>query len=223
MNFLKGRDTLEKSIKMYTSGEEMVNAISHGIGAVLGLIGSIYMIAFATLYCDGMAIFSSWVYGISLVMLYTMSTLYHAVSNVDAKKILRAWDHSMIYLLIAGTYTPYALVTLDGTIGYVIFGLVWGSAVIGIILNCISVERFKKISLFLYLATGWAVVLAVKPLIDNLATGGLILLALGGLFYTGGIVFYVMKSKKHFHGIWHLFVLGGSISHFFSIVLYVYR
>ncbi|MEG0693629.1 MAG: hemolysin III family protein, partial [Oscillospiraceae bacterium] len=153
----------------------------------------------------------------------TMSTLYHALTNDRAKKVFRALDHSTIYLLIAGTYTPYALVTIRGTMGWVVFGIVWGCAVIGIALNAISVERYKKISLALYLVSGWAAVLATKPIIDNLATNGLILMVLGGVFYTGGIVFYVMKKYRYFHGIWHFFVLAGSIAHYFSILFYVVR
>lgn len=218
---MNSKKTLPKLTRMYSPGEEIFNAISHGVGAIFGIVGTIYMVIFAVINCDTWSIVGSSVYGFSLIMLYTMSTLYHALTNEKAKMVFRAFDHSTIYLLIAGTYTPYALVTLRGTIGWIVFGLVWGSAVLGITLNAISVERFKKLSLILYIASGWAVVIATKPIMDNLATGGLVLLLLGGLFYTGGIGFYVMKKKKNFHGIWHLFVLAGSITHYFSIVLYV--
>ncbi len=220
---MSNANDLVKPVKMYTTGEEIVNSITHGIGAVFSLAGTVYMIIYASLFYDAWAIVSTSIYGVALIMLYTMSTLYHAITNVKAKKVLRAFDHSTIYLLIAGTYTPYALITLRDTMGWIVFALVWGSAVVGIILNVISVERYKKISLALYVASGWAAVIAMKPIIVNLALNGLILMLLGGVFYTGGIVFYKMKSKKHFHGIWHLFVLAGSVAHYFSVVLYVLK
>lgn len=208
---------------MYTAGEERLNWISHGVGALLGLAGSIFLVTCALEYSDTWGIVGSAIYGFTLILLYTMSTLYHMISNPQIKKFFRIMDHSTIYLLIAGTYTPYALVTIRGTMGWTVFSIVWGCAIIGIILNALSVEKYKKVSLALYLISGWAAVIAVKPIVENLATNGLILMVLGGLFYTGGIVFYVMKKHKYFHGIWHFFVLGGSIAHYFSILFYVVR
>lgn len=207
--------------KFYTLGEELLNAISHGIGTLLAIAGSVVLIVYASMYSDVWAIVSCSIYGFSLILLYLMSTLYHAISNEKAKTVLRIFDHSTIYLLIAGTYTPYALLTIRGTMGWVVFSIVWGTAVIGIIMNAISVERFKKISLALYVISGWTAILALKPIIENLAFNGLMLMLLGGVFYTGGIVFYVKKNRKYFHGIWHFFVLGGSIAHYFSILYYV--
>lgn len=209
--------------KQYTLGEELVNSISHGAGVLLGIVGTIALLIRATLLYDTWAIVSASVYGFSLIVLYTMSTLYHAITNDTAKRIFRTLDHSSIFLLIAGTYTPYALVTLNNWVGWAVFGFVWACAVLGIILNSLSVERFKKISMGLYIASGWAVVLSGKGIIDALPLIGVILLGLGGFFYTVGIVFYVIKSKKYFHGIWHLFVIAGSISHYFSIFLYVMK
>lgn len=210
---------------VYTVGEEVFNSATHGMGALFGALGTAYLIVFTSIYCDVWSIVSASIYGGSLIILYTMSTLYHALTNKNAKRVFRIFDHSTIFLLIAGTYTPYALVTLKGTMGWVIFSIVWGSAVIGITLNAISVERFKKISLILYIASGWAAVIAMKPLIfdDKIALNGLLLMLLGGVFYTGGIVFYKLKRIKYFHSIWHLFVLAGSISHYFSILFYVYQ
>lgn len=208
---------------VYTTGEEIFNSVTHGVGAIFGALGAAYMIVFTALNCDAWAIVSASIYGASLIVLYTMSTLYHALTNKTAKKVFRVFDHSTIFLLIAGTYTPYALVTLHGTMGWIIFGIVWGSAVIGITLNGISVERFKKISLILYIASGWAAILAMKPIIDNLDMSGLLLMLLGGVFYTGGIVFYKLKRIKYFHSIWHIFVLAGSVAHYFSILFYVYQ
>ncbi|WMJ21988.1 hemolysin III family protein [Paludicola sp. MB14-C6] len=213
------------SIKMYSLGEELLNAITHGLGALFGVAGAAYLIVFTSLFCDAWSIVSASIYGGSLIILYTMSTLYHALTNETAKKVFRVFDHSTIFLLIAGTYTPYTLVTIreEGIWGWLVFGVVWGSAVVGITFNAISVEKFKKLSMILYIASGWAAVLAMMPIIRNLAPNGLWLMLLGGIFYTGGIVFYKMKHKKYFHGIWHLFVLAGSVSHFFSILFYVYQ
>lgn len=212
-----------ESKKMYTVGEERLNYISHGIGTLLAIAGSIVIIIFAATYSDTWGIVAASIYGFTLILLYAMSTMYHMISNEKAKSFFRTLDHSTIYLLIAGSYTPYSLVTIRGTMGWVVFGIVWGCAVIGIILNALSVERYKKVSLMLYLISGWTAVIAIKPIVENLAANGLILMIIGGIFYTGGIVFYVMKKHKYFHGIWHFFVLGGSIAHYFSILLYVVK
>lgn len=207
--------------KQYSTGEEILNSISHGAGAVFAACGTALLIVFAAFFSDAWGIVSSAVYGFSLIVLYTMSTLYHAITNVRAKRVMRVLDHSSIFLLIAGTYTPISLVTLHGPLGWVVFGLIWGSAVIGIVFNAVSIERFKKLSLILYIASGWAVVIAAKPMITTMRPGGLWLLLIGGLFYTGGIFFYVQKKRRWFHGIWHLFVLLGSIAHYLSILFYI--
>ena len=177
--------------KQYSTGEEILNSISHGAGAVFAACGTALLIVLAAFFSDAWGIVSSAVYGFSLIVLYTMSTLYHAITNERAKRVMRVLDHSSIFLLIAGTYTPISLVTLRGPLGWVVFGLVWGSAVIGIVFNAVSIERFKKLSLILYIASGWAVVIAAKPMIATMRPGGLWLLLIGGLFYTGGIFFYV--------------------------------
>ena len=207
--------------KQYSTGEEILNSISHGAGAVFAACGTALLIVLAAFFSDAWGIVSSAVYGFSLIVLYTMSTLYHAITNARAKRVMRVLDHSSIFLLIAGTYTPISLVTLRGPLGWVVFGLVWGSAVIGIVFNAVSIERFKKLSLILYIASGWAVVIAAKPMIVTMRPGGLGLLLIGGLFYTGGIFFYVQKKRRWFHGIWHLFVLFGSVAHYLSILFYV--
>ena len=207
--------------KQYSTGEEILNSISHGAGAVFAACGTALLIVLAAFFSDAWGIVSSAVYGFSLIVLYTMSTLYHAITNERAKRVMRVLDHSSIFLLIAGTYTPISLVTLRGPLGWVVFGLVWGSAVIGIVFNAVSIERFKKLSLIVYIASGWAVVIAAKPMIATMRPGGLWLLLIGGLFYTGGIFFYVQKKRRWFHGIWHLFVLFGSIAHYLSILFYI--
>ncbi|MBQ7793751.1 MAG: hemolysin III family protein [Clostridia bacterium] len=212
----------KKSV-MYTVGEEIFNSVSHGVGVLLSIAALVLLIVFAALYSDGYGMASALVYGISLILLYTMSMVYHIVQNEKGKKVLRIFDHCSIFILIAGTYTPYLLVTLRGTLGWTIFGIIWGATLIGILLNAISLERFKVISLVLYVLMGWGIVLSIKPLARNLALPGLVLLIVGGLVYTVGVIFYVMKKYRYMHSVWHLFVLAGSVFHYFSILLFVLK
>ena len=209
---------LKTSVKFYTLGEEIGNAITHGIGGALGVWGLVMLILKAT---DPWQVVSGCLYGASLVVLFTMSCLYHALSNESAKRVMRVFDHTSIFLLIAGTYTPYTLVTLRGPLGWVLFGIVWGAAAVGITLNAVSIERFKTFSMICYIAAGWVVVIAVVPMIRHLAVGGLLLLLAGGLLYTGGILFYRKKSVRWFHMVWHLFVLAAAVCHYLSIYYYV--
>ena len=166
---------------------------------------------------------SSAIYGASMLVLFLMSCLYHALTNRTAKKVMRVFDHTSIFLLIAGTYTPFTLVTLRGWVGWTIFGIVWGCAVFGIVLNIISVERFKKISMVCYIASGWCVVIAVVPLVQKMAWPGILLLVLGGVAYTAGILFNRKKSIRYFHTVWHVFVFVGALLHYFCILFYVIR
>lgn len=204
----------------YTLGEEIFNSVSHGVGALLGIAALVLSIVFAALYGDAMAVVSASIYGASMVIMYCMSTLYHALQHKTAKKVFRIFDHCSIFLLIAGTYTPYTLVTLRGAIGWVLFGIVWASAILGIVFNSINMEKFKKITMASYILTGWVIIFAFKPLLNNMKMGGVILLLAGGVFYTLGVIFYKVKIP-YAHPVWHLFVLAGSIFHFFSILLYV--
>ncbi len=208
---------MSKQSKFYTVGEEIGNAVTHGIGALLGVAGLVLMILKCT---DAWQVVSVCIYGASIIVLFTMSCLYHALTNEKAKYVMRVFDHSSIFFLIAGTYTPFTLVTLRGALGWVLFGVVWGSAILGITLNAVSIEKFKTFSMAAYIASGWCVVIAVVPLIRNLQAGGLWLLLAGGLLYTGGILFYRQK-KNWFHMVWHLFVLAAAVCHFFSIYIYV--
>lgn len=205
----------------YTVGEEIFNSVSHGLGIALACIGFGVLIVLSALYGDAWAVVSSCIYCFSLLVLYLASTLYHACSNRTVKSVLQVLDHCSIFVLIAGTYTPYTLITLRGPLGWALFGVVWGAAIIGIVLNAIDVKRFSKLSMVCYVAMGWVVVLAIRPLLQSLAMGGVILLALGGVLYTGGIVFYAQKRVHYMHSVWHLFVLAGSVCHYLSIVLYV--
>ncbi len=205
--------------KRYTLGEEIFNSVSHGIGAALAVGGMVVLIVLSAVHSDSWGIVSSCIYGFSLVLLYTMSTLYHAITNDKAKVFFRIMDHNTIYFLIAGTYTPYTLVTLRGAIGWTIFGIVWGAAILGIILNSIDLEKFKKFSLFCYVMMGWVIIFAVKPMIGSMSVNALILLLVGGIFYTVGIIFYAVKKIRYFHSIWHLFTIAGSTFHYFSILI----
>ncbi len=205
-------------VSFYSIGEEIGNAVTHGIGALLGVAGMVLMIVHST---DAWQVVSTCIYGAAIILLFTMSCLYHAISNERGKRVLRVFDHSTIFLLIAGTYTPYTLVTLNGAIGWVLFGVVWASAIIGIVLNCISVERFKKFSMACYIASGWCILMAAVPMAQAMDWRGLVLLLAGGIAYTGGTLFYRKKNIPWFHMIWHMFVLLGAVLHFFSIYLYV--
>lgn len=208
---------------MYTVGEEIFNSVSHGVGVLLSIAALVLLIIFAAIYSDGYGLASALVYGISLIILYTMSMVYHIVQNKTAKRVLRVFDHCSIFILIAGTYTPYLLGPLRSPIGWTIFGIIWGVTVIGILMNAISLEKFRIISLICYVLMGWGIVLSIKPLAQNIALPGLVLLIAGGLVYTVGVVFYVLKKYRYMHSIWHLFVLAGSVCHYFSILLFVLK
>jgi hemolysin III len=212
---------IQLSDTTYTFGEEIAHAISHGIGILLSIAGLVLLVAFASLYGDAWHITSSSIYGATLILLYTASTLYHAIPHPVAKQVLRRLDHAAIFLLIAGTYTPFTLVNLRGGWGWTLFGLVWGFALLGVVLETTLKRRIKWLSLTLYLGLGWLVVIAIEPLLDTVATGGLILLLAGGLCYSLGVIFYIWKRLAYHHAVWHLFVLAGSLLHFFSIFFYV--
>ncbi len=200
---------------------ERFNSITHLVGAALALAGLVVLVVFSALQGDIWKIVSFSIYGTSLFLLYTLSTLYHSLRG-RAKQIFMKLDHVAIYLLIAGTYTPLTLITLRGAWGWSLFGIVWGLAVIGIVVDTLHRQGSRSIQMVIYLFMGWLIVVALYPLVKVMPTGGLVLLVLGGLFYTGGIVFYALDERiKHAHGIWHLFVLAGSISHYLIMLLYV--
>lgn len=205
----------------YSKGEEIANSITHGLGVVLAIGGLVVLLVFAALYGDVWHIVSCSIFGAALVFLYLASTLYHAIQRPDLKPILRIFDHSAILVLIAGTYTPITLVSLRGPWGWTLFGLIWGLAAVGILLETTRLRRYRNTMIGLYVIMGWAVVVAVKPMMANFESGGLWLLAAGGIAYTGGITFYLWHRLPFNHAIWHLFVLAGSILHYFAILLYV--
>ena len=200
---------------------ERFNSISHLIGAALALAGMVVLVVYASEQGDQWKIVSFSIYGATLFLLYTLSTLYHSLRG-RAKQFFQKLDHVAIYLLIAGSYTPLTLVTLRGPWGWTLFGIIWGLAIIGIIVDGLHRQGSRAIPMTLYLLMGWLILIAMYPLSQALPNGGLELLVLGGVFYTGGTVFYALDKKmKHAHGIWHLFVLAGSISHYLVIFLYV--
>jgi hemolysin III len=200
---------------------ERFNSISHLIGAALALAGLVVLVVFAALQGDPWKIVSFSIYGASLFLLYTLSTLYHSLRG-RAKTFFQKLDHVAIYLLIAGSYTPFTLVTLRGVWGWTLFVIIWGLAIVGIIVDGLHKQGARTLQMVIYLLMGWLILVASYPLIKALPGGGLVLLVLGGVFYTSGIIFYVLDGRiKHAHGIWHLFVLAGSISHFLAILLYV--
>lgn len=205
----------------YTLGEEIANSVIHGMGIVLGIAGLGVLTAFAALHGDAWHIVSCSIFGAALIVLYTTSTLYHSIPIPRVKEVMRTLDHSAIFLLIAGTYTPFLLVNLRGPWGWSLFAVIWGLALLGIALRVARGRRSTWVAVMLYAGMGWTVVIAVKPMLNHVAAGGLLLLLLGGLAYTLGIAFYVWKRLPYHHAIWHLFVLAGSILHFFAILFYV--
>ncbi len=207
--------------KKYEKKEEIFNVVSHGIGFLLSVAALVLLVVFASIYGNAWHIVSYSIYGTSLVILYLASTLFHWSSKPSRRLKLNVFDHASIYVLIAGTYTPLMLVTLRGPWGWSLFGVVWGMAILGIVLKFFFTGRFNKLSTMAYVVMGWVVVIALKSLIENLSTPGLIWLTIGGISYSVGAIFYLLNKLPYNHAIFHLFVLGGSIAHFVCIFWYV--
>ncbi|MBD7975773.1 MULTISPECIES: PAQR family membrane homeostasis protein TrhA [Pseudomonas] len=200
---------------------ERLNAWTHLVGAVLSFIGAIWLLVLASLDGDPLKIVGVAVYGLTLLLLYTISTVYHSVRG-RAKVIMRKLDHLSIYLLIAGSYTPFCLITLQGAWGWTLFGIVWGMALIGMLQEIKPRSEARVLSIVIYALMGWIVLVAVKPLLAALGRAGFTWLAAGGVLYTVGIVFFAYDTRyRHWHGIWHLFVIAGSLLHFIAILFYV--
>jgi hemolysin III len=206
---------------MQSSREEFVNVVTHAIGACLGIAGLGALLVGAWRHRDAWRMVSFSIYGATLVLLYLSSVFYHGARNPRIKRLLQLFDHAAIYLLIAGTYTPFTLVSLRGSWGWTMFGLIWSLAIAGILLNVFFFGRLGFVSTVLYLLMGWLVVIAIKPVMDAVSVRGLIWLVAGGLAYTIGVVFYAWHRLPYAHPIWHLFVLAGSICHYFAIFFYV--
>ena len=198
--------------------EEIVNGATHGIGALLAIAGLVLLVVQAARHGDAWHIVSYSIFGSTMVILYLASTLYHSIQHIKIKAFFKTIDHSAIFLLIAGSYTPFLLVLLRGTWGWTLFGIIWGLAIIGIIFKSIFIHRFRVLSVFIYIAMGWLVVIAMPQIIHILNQTSLVFLIVGGLSYTLGTVFYIFKNIPFGHAIWHLFVLVGTITHFFAVL-----
>ncbi len=205
----------------YTLGEEIANAITSGIGTALSIAGLVVMVVYATQLGNVWHVVSVTIFGIALILSHLSSTLYHAVHPPRAKSVLKVFDHLAIYVLIAGTYTPFTLVNLRGVWGWTLFTLIWALAVGGVLIKLTRLNNVKYLSTAFYVAMGWTVVLVIGPVIENVAMGGVWLLLAGGISYTVGVLFYAWNSMPYNHAIWHLFVIGGSVFHFFAVLFYV--
>jgi hemolysin III len=204
----------------YKLGDILANAITHGIGAVLAVAGAAYLIAASTRGTPRLVV-SCAVFGFTLVIVYVCSTLYHSLMRTRARHVFHVLDHSSIYLLIAGTYTPFTLISLRGALGWWIFGVEWSLAVAGVVFKSFAVDRFAVASALVYLFQGWFVVIAARPLVHAIGWNGVAWLGAGGLAYSLGVVFFALDRLRYFHATWHLFVLAGSVAHYFAILFYV--
>lgn len=216
----------ERVLPFYTKGEEIFNMVSHIVGGGLGIVAVVLCVVFAALNKDVYGVISGAIYGATMIVLYTMSSIYHGLSpELLAKKVFQVIDHCAIFLLIAGTYTPFSLCALreqNAVLGWVIFSIIWGFAALGITLNALDLERYKKFSMICYLAMGWCIIFAIKPTFLAIDWGGMALLVGGGVLYSIGAVIYGMgKHKRYAHSVFHLFVVFGSVLHFLSILFFV--
>jgi hemolysin III len=204
----------------YKLGDILANAITHGIGAVLAVVGAVYLIAAST-RGDAWEIVGCAVFAVTLVLVYVCSTLYHSLVRTRARHVFQILDHSAIYLLIAGTYTPFTLVSLRGPVGWAMLSVVWSLAIAGVIFKSFAVDKFAVASALVYLFQGWFAVFAFRPLLHAIGWHGILWLAAGGVAYTLGIVFFALDRLRYFHAVWHLFVLAGSLAHYVAILLYI--
>ena len=210
-----------KNSRPFTLGEEIFHSITHGIGSGLSIAGLVILVVLAVLNGDVYQIIGFSIFGASLVLLYLSSTLYHGIQQPRAKHIFKIFDHSAIYLLIAGSYTPFLLVGIRGTTGWTLLVVVWLIALIGITMKVLFIERFQVLSVFMYLAMGWLCVFAFSEMMSSIPIGGIIWLAAGGILYTVGVIFYAMQKIPYMHAVWHFFVLGGSLCHYFAVLFFL--
>lgn len=203
-----------------STGEEIANSITHGLGAAFSVAGLVFLLIAAITQGTALSITAAAIFGTTLILLYLASTLYHALTPPRAKRVFQILDHSAIYLLIAGTYTPLTLITLRGPWGWSLFAVIWTLAVLGVVFKSIWIDRHAKLSTAVYVLMGWCAVFAIRPLLRGLPGEGVLWLLAGGLSYTAGVVFYSSK-RRYAHAVWHLFVLGGSVCHYWTVYRYV--
>ncbi|MCK5730563.1 MAG: hemolysin III family protein [Draconibacterium sp.] len=215
---MKNRKKVEAKYRTLTIGEEVFNSITHGIGTLLSIAALVLLVVFASIKGNAWHVVSFSIFGTTLVLLYLSSTLYHSFTKIKVKNLFARFDHAAIFLLIAGTYTPLLLTVVRGALGWTLFGIIWGVAITGVVVRSIYLTKFRKLMVGIYVAMGWMFIFAIIPLINNLSGISLTFLFLGGGLYSIGVVFYAWRNLKYGHGIWHLFVLAGSIMHFFSII-----
>lgn len=211
----------DSTVHFYPEKEEKFNILSHGLGFLLSIVGTYFLIQKAQLYENKLHSLSFIIYGFSLIILYGASTLYHSAQKPDRRRFFNIVDHAAIYILIAGSYTPFTTITLEGSTGRILFGTIWGCALVGIVAKLFFTGKYDRLSTIMYVLMGWIAIFAIKPLIDNLHPTGLIYVGMGGALYTIGAVFYSLKSLSYGHAIFHIFVLGGSLCHYLAIYLYV--
>lgn len=215
------RKTTLAATHIFSKKEEIANSITHGVGVLLSISALVILIVYSSLYGNVWHIVSFTIFGVTMVILYMSSTLLHSFPEGRVKDIFEIFDHSSIYFFIAGTYTPFLLVVIKGTLGWSLFGIVWGLAIAGTVFKCFFVKKYLFSSTALYVVMGWLIVFAWKPLVNNLSPEGMTYLVIGGALYTLGAVFYVWRGFKYHHAVWHLFVLAASVAHFFCILFYV--
>jgi hemolysin III len=204
----------------YKLGDILANAITHGIGAIVAVVGAVYLVA-ASMRGTAWVVVSCTIFACTLVLVYVCSTLYHSLVRTRARHVFHVLDHSAIYLLIAGTYTPFMLVSMRGPTGWTLLGVVWGLAVAGVVFKSLALGRFPAASATVYLMMGWCIVFGIRPLLAAITLPGMMWLGAGGVAYTLGIVFFANDRLRYFHALWHLFVLAGSVAHYFAVLLYV--
>jgi hemolysin III len=208
----------KKESDIQTTGEEIANAITHGIGALLAIAALVVLVVMAAVDGTVWHVVSFSIFGATLVLLYFASTLYHSLARTRARVVFNKIDHISIYLLIAGTYTPFCLIALRGWIGWTVFGVVWSCAIAGAVMKAISIGKRVRLSTILYVLMGWVILFAIKPLYDAISLNGFIFLMAGGVSYTLGTIFFLRDKVKYNHSVWHLFVMGGSVLHFFAVL-----
>lgn len=222
---LKRTRLRERELPDYTRGEEIFNMVSHIVGGAIAVAALVLCVIFSALQGDAWSVVASAIYGSTMVVLYTMSSIYHGLRSETAKKVFQVIDHCTIYFLIAGTYTPVTLAGLrrvNPVVGFVVFGIVWACCLIAATLTAIDLEKYKKLAMICYLGMGWCIIFFIRPTMEVLGTGGMVYLVTGGVAYTIGAVLYgVGKTKRYMHSLFHLFVIAGSVLHFFMILFYV--